>query len=345
MFSLLLWVFIVVFILINFVGSFSYISSSSMEGDVEPGDLVWVNKLAYGPRFIQTLLSLPFSGNTLPFTHHAPSYLRWIEIPYFRLFGYTHIKRNDIVVFNYPLQTDLPVDKRGNYMKRCIGLPGDTLQISDRDVIIGKKPIENLPDYHYSYIVKATTDTLESFAHNKLHIEETEIGTNSKDYIFMMSKAQADSLRKYPFVVSVNPSITSYTPNVLFPIGPRFLWTEDNYGPIVIPKKGATVHLNTDSISLYERIIRDYEHHKLENRNDSIFIDEAYATHYTFKMNYYFMIGDNRNNSIDSRYWGFVPEDHIIGKASLIAFSANPGPRGQSLWKRINRSRCFKGIK
>jgi signal peptidase I len=315
-----------------------------MEGEVQPGDLVWVNKLAYGPKFIQTLLSLPFTGNKMPFTKSTPSYSTWIEIPFFRLPGYTHIKRNDVIVFNYPLQTAVPVDKRGSYMKRCIGLPGDTLQIFDRDVFIGKKIVESLPDFDYSYLVKSTTDTLEPYVRRTMHLTETEVGTNAKEYIFMMTKAQADTLRKNPLVTSLFPSMSSYTPNSLFPNGPRFLWTEDNYGPIIIPKKGVTVHLNIDSISLYERIIRDYEHHKLETKNDSIYIDGKYATHYIFKMDYYFMMGDNRNNSVDSRYWGFVPEDHIIGKASMIPFSANPGPRGVSLWKRIIWNRCFKWI-
>jgi len=315
-----------------------------MEGEVESGDLVWVNKLAYGPRLIQTLLSLPFSGNRLPFTKNSPSYSTWIELPYLRLPGYTHIKRNDVVVFNYPMELNLPVDKRNNYMKRCVGMPGDTLQIFDRDIFIGKKMLDGLSNYHYSYLIQATTDTLQTYANNHLHIEETEVGTNAKEYIFMMTRAQADSLRKLPCVTSVVPNTATYTSNVLFPKDPHFLWTDDDYGPIVIPKKGATVRLNIDSIALYERIIRDYEHHKLETKNDSIYIDGTYATHYTFKMNYYFMMGDNRDNSIDSRYWGFAPEDHIIGKGSMVVFSANPGPRGQSLWKRINIHRWFNWI-
>ncbi|HXB12886.1 MAG TPA: signal peptidase I, partial [Bacteroidia bacterium] len=240
LFSLLLWVFLVVFILMNFVGSFSYISSSSMEGEVEPGDLIWVNKLAYGPRLIQTLFSLPFANNRLPFFKDKPSYSTWVELPYFRFPGYSHIKRNDVVVFNYPMEQDLPVDKRDSYMKRCVGLPGDTLQIFDRDIFIGKKLLDVHNNYKYSYLIKSTTDTLQPYANKYLHIAETEVGTDSKDYIFMMTKAQADSLRKLPCVTSVTPNIASYSSNMLFPKDPDFPWTEDNYGPIVVPKKDLT---------------------------------------------------------------------------------------------------------
>jgi signal peptidase I len=289
-----------------------------MEGELIPGDFVWVNKAAYGPR--------------IPFT-------------IYRLPGYTHIKRNDVVAFNFPLEFDKKIDKRTNFVKRCIGLPGDTLQIIEKEVLINKSVVADLPDYLHAYIIDATIDTLEAFVNRTMHITETEVSTNSKQYIFMLSKAQTDTIRKFPFVTNVKPIVSNeFQPN-LFPSGIHFLWNKDNYGPIVIPKKGVTVHLSADSLALYENIIRHYENHILKIKGDSIIIDGKLSTTYTFKMNYYFMMGDNRDNSEDSRYWGFVPEDHIIGKASFIAFSVNPRPKNQFFIKRMNGKRSFHWIK
>jgi len=316
-----------------------------MEGELIPGDFVWVNKIAYGPRLPQTILSIPFTKNKLPFTSNTPSYLTWIELPFFRLPGYTEIKRNDVVVFNFPLEFELPVDKRTNFVKRCIGLPGDILQVADKEVVINKRPAGDLPGYLHAYLIDATIDTLQEFVNRTMQITETEVATNSKQYIFMLSKTQADSIRKISFVNNIKPILSNEYQNNLFPVGPHFLWNKDNYGPVIIPKKGSTVHLTIDNLSLYENIIAHYEHHKLETKGDSIFIDGKYSTNYTFKMNYYFMMGDNRDNSEDSRYWGFVPEDHILGKASYIAFSISPWPRNTSVWKRFNGKRSFHWIR
>lgn len=334
-----------VIILRNFVGEIYYIPSSSMENELLGGDFVWVNKLAYGPRFPETLLTLPFTRNKLPFTRNIPSYLKWIELPYFRLPGYTHIKRNDVVVFNYPAERGVPVDKKTNFVKRCIGLPGDTITLKDKTVYIGKRALDGLPGFLYSYEVTSAIDTLDMYLYRTMHVTEAEISGMANRYIFLLSKTQADSVRKMPFVTSLKLLIAPYSSSNLFPGGERFMWSNDNYGPLIVPKKGMTVHLSADSLALYSDIIRDYEHHSLSLVNDSIFIDGKYATCYTFKMNYYFMMGDNRDNSEDSRYWGFVPEDHIVGKASFIAFSIQPRPRSQSAWKRIDGHRFFKWVK
>lgn len=325
----------------SFVGEVYYIPTQSMEDSMLPGDYIWVNKLAYGPRFPETILSLPFTNNRLPFSN-KPSYLTWIELPYFRLPGYTHVKRNDVVVFNYPAENDAPMDKDTNYVKRCIGTPGDTLQIKDKIVYINNTEATEVPLAKYSYQISANNDTLASYLYHTLHVSEGGL-IDENGYSFLLTKAQADSVSKQKGVYSVRKSSMNYTTNSLFPGGEHFLWNRDNYGPIVIPKKNMSVRLTIDSLEMYQRIISKYEHHVLETRNDSVFIDHKYCTHYTFKMNYYFMMGDNRDNSDDSRYWGFVPEDYIIGKASLTMFSVSQEKK--SFWKRINWHRFFRWVK
>lgn len=339
----LLFLFAAVIILRNFVGEVYFIPSSSMENSMFPGDFVWVNKIAYGPRFPQTLLTLPFSKNKFPFTHNAPSYVNWIELPFFRLPGYTHIKRNDVVVFNYPAEDGVPVDKKTNFVKRCIALPGDTLQIHNKTVFINHKALAENPSVKYAYEVLANSDTLGSYLYQTMQVYEGGLISQYHTYSFLLTNNQAERIKHIPGVVWVKLQTTSYSTNTLFPGGRYFMWNRDNYGPVVIPAKKMTIHLSIDSLTLYSRIIETYEKHKLSTRGDSIFIDGRYATHYTFKMNYYFMMGDNRDNSEDSRYWGFVPEDHIIGKASMVLFSVKQ-EKG-SVWHRINWHRFFTRIR
>jgi signal peptidase I len=314
-----------------------------MEDSMLPGDFVWVNKLAYGPRFPETVLALPFTENKFPFSRNTRSYLKWVELPYWRLPGYTHIRRNDVVVFNYPAEDDIPVDKKTNFVKRCIGLPGDTVTIRGKMVYINSLAAGDVPLAKYSYEIQGNTDTLGLHLYRTMHISDGGLISNDFTYSYLLTKSQADSIKKLAGVFSVKISSVSYSTNTLFPGGEYFLWSKDNFGPIVAPKKNETVHLTMDSLAMYFRIITAYEHHSLETRNDSIFIDRKYATHYTFKMNYYFMMGDNRDNSEDSRYWGFVPEDHIIGKASLTMFSLSQEKK--SFWHRINWHRLFSWVK
>lgn len=310
-----------------------------MDNTLFPGDFVWVNKVAYGPRFPETLLALPFNKGTLPFTRNTPAYLTWIELPYFRLPGYTHIKRNDVVAFNYPAEDDIPVDKKTNYVKRCVALPGDTLLIRDKTVFINGRPVAEAPDVRYSYEVLASSDTMGLYIYRSLNLQGNWLPPPGRRYSFMLTQAQANKVKQLPGVKWVRLQSMSYSTNTLFPGGEDFLWNKDNYGPLVIPKKNMTVHLNMDSLALYARIIAVYEHHSISAHHDSLFIDGRYASHYTFKMNYYFMMGDNRDNSEDSRYWGFVPEDHIIGKVSAVLFSVEQG--NKPFWHRINWHRFF----
>jgi len=315
-----------------------------MEDELMAGDFVWVNKLAYGPRFPETVLTIPFTKNTLPFSETTPSYLTWIELPYFRLPALGQINRNDVIVFNFPAEEGAPTDKKANFVKRCIGLPGDTIAISDKIVSINKKESALLPCVKYSYEIFATIDSLSSYLYRRLHIMEGGLISSDNKYIFLLTEAQADSVSKMSNILLVKRLSVEYATTDMFPGGKFSFWNKDNYGPLIIPQKGKTIHLNIDSIELYTRIITVYEKHGMATQHDSIFIDGHYATTYTFKMNYYFVLGDNRDNSDDSRFWGFVPEDHIIGKASFIVFSLNQ-MLGKSRWKGMNWSRCFTSVK
>jgi len=315
-----------------------------MEDDLLAGDFIWVNKFAYGPRFPQTLLSIPFTKNYLPFSETKHSYLTWLELPYFRLPGIEKIKRNDIIVFNFPLEDGPPIDKKANFVKRCIGLPGDTVEINDKTVLINGVAAAPLPKAKYSYEVFATIDSLASYLYKTIHVTEGGLISSDDKYIFLMTEKEADSVSKMSNILLVKRLSVEYPSPDMFPGGKFSIWNKDNYGPLYIPKKGATIHLNVDSLVLYARIITTYEKHSLSIQHDSIFIDGKYETTYTFKMNYYFVLGDNRDNSADSRFWGFVPENHIIGKASYVLFSLKQNPE-RSLWRGVNWSRVFTSIR
>jgi signal peptidase I len=319
-FYALLLLLLTVFVFRYFIGEIYYIPSQSMEDSMFPGDFVWVNKMAYGGRVPQT----------------------YFNLPYMRFPGYTSIKRNDIVVFKYPIEIDVPFDKRTNVVKRCIGLPGDTLSIVEKKVFIGHDSVDEKPTIKYSYVILGTNDSMGLHIYKQTGIDEGGL-IDEHTFAFDLTRTQADTIKKMNGIRAIKLQIMNYTSNALFPGGEYFLWNRDNYGPIIVPKKGMTVHLTIDSITLYASIISDYENHKLDTRNDSIFIDGKYATHYTFKMNYYFMLGDNRDDSEDSRYWGFVPEDHILGRAALTVFSLRQNDH--SFFSRINWKRCFSWVK
>ncbi len=330
-FIIFLTALIVVIALRTILGEVCFVPSPSMENSIFPGDVVWVNKLAYGIRLPRTPLSLPFVNNILPFTKNTPAYLTWINLPYIRLPGYTHIKRYDVVVFNFPADSGKPVDKRTYFVKRCIALPGDTLQISNKSVSINGKKLPELPTFIYSYDITTNSDSALEQLSGFIRGNEEQMASNQ--YGFCLSRAIADSIRKLNGITSVKLINDRYFSQALFPGGKYAFWNGDNYGPLLVPKKNMTVVLNSDCLPRYYAIITLYEHHTVANRNDSIFIDNHFTTKYTFKMNYYFVLGDNRDNSYDSRYWGFVPEDHIIGKASF-KFLSTEEPVGIEHWKR-----------
>jgi signal peptidase I len=345
-FEALLFAFIGVLLVKAFIFEPFAIPSDSMDNTLLAGDYIVVNKLAYGARLPMTPLSIPFSHQTVG---GMPAYLEWWKWGYHRVPGYSEIKNNDVIVFNFPAEDlfpltgkpkNYPVDHRTHFIKRCIGLPGDTLRITDREVFINNKPLPFPEKVIFNYVVKLDSADRDSVRLQKLGmLRESQQGKYLL-YTFPLLPAQADSLKRVKQVISVEPELSraGIYDEQLFPHSQKFPWNLDNYGSIVIPKKGDTVKLTADSLALYERIIVNYEHNTIDVRNDSIFINKTYATSYTFKMNYYFVMGDNRHYSMDSRYWGFVPEDHIVGKATMILFSYDKAA-GHVRWNR-----CFKKI-
>lgn len=241
--------------------------------------------------------------------------------------------------------TSRPVDKRENYIKRCIAIPGDTLEIIDRQVYVNGKMADNPENMQYMYDVFTNGTGLNPRALDKLGITEDGEISNSH-YVMPLSKDKKEKLEKFINVESIKvrnrPKGQTYFP--IFPHDTKnFRWNEDNFGPLVIPKKGSTVNITPENIALYKKIINTYENNTLEIKENSIYINGELATSYTFKLDYYWMMGDNRHNSADSRYWGFVPEDHIVGKASFVWLSLE---KNKSLFNgKLRWNKMFRVIK
>ncbi|HTL80964.1 MAG TPA: signal peptidase I [Bacteroidia bacterium] len=343
----LLFAFIGVIIIKAFIFEPFAIPSDSMDGTLLAGDYIVVNKLAYGPRLPMTLLSMPFAHQTMG---GIPAYLDWINIPYTRIPGYSSIKRNDVMVFNFPAEDIFPltgtkpklypVDHRTHFIKRVIALPGDTLVIHDRVVIVNGVELPFPEKVLFTYKIKADSTALKTLGLEKLGMVRISQQQNFVISTLSLTPIQADSLRLIKSIVSVEPEFAAagMYDEQLFPSSEKYAWNLDNYGPLGIPKKGATVHLTEDNLCLYERVIVNYEGNTLTVKNNEIYINGKKTSDYTFKMNYYFVMGDNREFSMDSRYWGFVPEDHIVGRAVMILFSYD-APNGHVRWNR-----CFNSI-
>jgi signal peptidase I len=327
------------------------IPTSSLEKSLLVGDFLFVSKFHYGARTPMTAVALPMVHDTIPVLHNK-SYSKWPQLPYFRFPGLQKIERNDIVVFNWPVDTvykffdtskrkaDKPIDKKSNYVKRCQGIAGDTLQIKDGVVFINGKQLI-LPERakpQYSYTVSTNGNGFdESYILNELHITDGIYQTAPNTFLFSaLTEESAARLKMNPVVTSITRNISHEGEPGVFP-QIHNNWNKDNYGPIYIPQEGKTVDLNAETLPFYKRIITEYEGNDLKVNGTEIRINGEVATKYTFKQNYYWMMGDNRHNSEDSRYWGYVPENHIVGKPVFIWMSLDAHGKGlgKIRWERL----------
>ena len=380
------------------------IPTGSLEKTLLIGDFLFVSKFHYGARTPTSAVAFPMVHDTIPIIKKR-SYLKKPQLPYFRLPGFQDVKRNDIVVFSWPADTVRkffvrekgiikPIDKKSNYVKRCVGIPGDSLEIINGFFYING--VQNaLPDRaktqytHYGYnnkgvssrkllnagykdfnrkykIRKATQATYDEIAPfilgvlssedeyytvitpssgippeiiGKLRISAKELLDAKKEII--LTVLEAKEILRTGIVDSIVQKITqTKTANInFFPNAIPYDWNEDNFGPILIPKAGMTIDINEQTLPLYKKIIRDYEKNELSKEGSKIFINGKEASSYTFEQDYYWMMGDNRHRSEDSRYWGYVPEDHVVGKPVLVWFSIegiNDGIKNWSIrWDRL----------
>lgn len=373
------------------------IPTSSMEKSMLVGDYLFVSKVSYGPKLPNTPLAVPFTHHTLPFTQSTKAYSELVRWPYKRIAGTTRIKRNDIIVFNFPTGDTVivgrenpdyysqlrsnarsyqqaeasrgvsvsrkeaeskvrelmkqrfevisrPVDKRENYIKRGVGMPGDTLELREGQLYVNGALSENVENLQYDYTVKTNGVPL-----NRKKLKE-EVGISYDDmgmisateYVLPLTAAMVTKLKAFPNVKEVTRLVDNRVNPDIFPFVPeKYPWSVDNFGPLYVPRKGATIALNPDILPLYERIIGVYEQNKLEVKDSVIYINDRPADRYTFQMDYYWMMGDNRHRSADSRFWGFVPEDHVVGKAYFIWLSLD---KDESFLNKIRWRRMFRFV-
>lgn len=404
--SLLFAVIVATFVHTYFIQPF-VIPSSSLEKSLLIGDFLFVSKVNYGPRVPMTAVAAPMVHDTIPVVK-VKSYTSWPQIPYMRFPGYEKIKNNDIVVFNWPADTlfhmykaadkryDKPVDKKTNYVKRCVGIPGDSLQVKNGIVFINGKelilPERAKPQYSYNIYSKkgvssellkdaGSTEFLRlfevAFSNNEqfealkpylLRNPENVAGTNkfqiltqspgipadviskfsipiqevyNTETVALLTFKGAEQLKKNPSIDSLKREIRAHEPTIfpdeLHDKMKNNTWSCDNYGPVYIPQAGKTVNLNVNTLPFYRKIINEYEGNALKVVGNDIYINDKKATSYTFQQDYYWMMGDNRHNSLDARYFGYTPANHIVGKPIFIWMSWDSNGKGFSKvrWDRV----------
>ncbi len=324
------------------------IPTPSMEKSLLVGDFLFVSKVHYGARTPKTPLQAPLTHQKIWMTD-LPSYSDLIQLPQFRLPGFSEIKNNDVVVFNYPPELEYPTDLKTNYIKRCIGISGDELEIKNKEVFINGSALENPEKMQTNFFVSTKNGVkINDRVFNNYNINLSEVReVNSGIYSIHTSPEVAESLKSLNFVDSVIE--VKYDRGVesdrIFPTKVGYDWSLDNFGPLKIPQKGETITIDKKALDFYSFIITTFEgHDDAVIENGKLLIDGSEVTEYTFNQNYYFMMGDNRHNSQDSRIWGFVPEDHILGKGLLIWWSVAPPDAGGNMFERVRWDRIFKMI-
>ena len=383
------------------------IPTSSLEKSLLVGDFLFVSKFHYGARTPMTPVAAPMVHDTLPLIN-TKSYTSWPQLPYFRFPGFQKIERNDIVVFNWPVDTVYqffdrsgrkgvvkPIDKKSNYVKRCVGIPGDNLSIKDGEIFIDGKilvlPERAKPQFHYTVVFKepvygavleenkmneylpyytipttiwdkpevkayltngTNTTNLSEVTRDSTNVtvtgnitqeDYTKLGMNYSQLAGEMNMTEElkNKIAADPQVISVIKVVNKKDKSVFPQTGD---WSIDNFGPIAIPEAGKQVALTTENLPLYHRIIEVYENNELKVNGKQILINGKLATNYTFKKDYYWMMGDNRHRSEDSRYWGFVPADHIVGKPVLIWMSLDQNIPWSKAFDKIRWERLFTTV-
>ncbi len=324
------------------------IPTPSMEKTLLVGDYLFVSKFHYGARTPKTPLQIPFTHQKIWGTE-IKSYLDFIQLDQYRLPGISHVKKNDIVVFNYPEEMEYPTDLKTNYIKRCVATGGDTLEVRNLQVFVNGKAQENPENRQFSYYILFDPNmsyTIDNILKEN-GVSEKKHQMDEKTALIYTTPEIANNLKSFKGitnVIKVNQNKGVWDERA-FPQNSKFKWNADNYGPLVIPKEGMKIPLTEENIILYGKAIERYEGNKnvVIKDNKTVSIDGKIITEYTFKQDYYFMMGDNRHNSLDSRFWGYVPADHIVGKAFMIWLSKDPTP-GVPFFKSIKFKRIFNLI-
>jgi signal peptidase I len=342
------------------------IPTPSMESSLMVGDFLFVSKLHYGVRTPKTPLQLPLTHQKIWFTN-IPSYLRWLDLPIYRLPGFSSVKQGDAVVFNVPNfeeDGDAPVDLRTFYVKRCVATPGDVLEVRDQQVIVNGKAMENPVRMQHPIFMKTKENLEEKFFEEYGIRNAPDASYDSADWLPLAepdsqnvlwgykmntSKEMMEEIQALPFKKSFDTNLFKDPKGVTFiDIFPHdttiYKWNRDFYGPLKVPAKGLTVPMTPGNVALYSEAIQKYEGNKnVVVTGYQISIDGKAITSYTFKQDYYFMMGDNRHNSADSRFWGFVPSDHIVGKAFFVWMSIDPN-KSLFSWNKIRWNRLFRFV-